>query len=162
MDNFSSEFHNLLLYGDTGVGKTFLSHCIAKELIDASYSVIYFSAVQLFEHFAENTFGGKREERSDGLAPIYECDLLIIDDLGTELTNTFTASQLFACINERILRRKATIISTNLALDDIKSIYSERIFSRLSSSYTMLRLTGDDIRIQKKLLNLGGTKDVTS
>ena len=162
VDNFSSEFHNLLLYGDTGVGKTFLSHCIAKELIDASYSVIYFSAVQLFEHFAENTFGGKREEHSDGLAPIYECDLLIIDDLGTELTNTFTASQLFACINERILRRKATIISTNLALDDIKSIYSERIFSRLSSSYTMLRLTGDDIRIQKKLLNLGGTKDVTS
>ena len=158
MDNFSSEFHNLLLYGDTGVGKTFLSHCIAKELIDASYSVIYFSAVQLFEHFAENTFGGKREEHSDGLAPIYECDLLIIDDLGTELTNAFTASQLFACINERILRRKATIISTNLALDDIKSIYSERIFSRLSSSYTMLRLTGDDIRIQKKLLNLGGTK----
>ena len=137
VDNFSSEFHNLLLYGDTGVGKTFLSHCIAKELIDASYSVIYFSAVQLFEHFAENTFGGKREEHSDG-------------------------SQLFACINERILRRKATIISTNLALDDIKSIYSERIFSRLSSSYTMLRLTGDDIRIQKKLLNLGGTKDVTS
>lgn len=162
VDNFSSEFHNLLLYGDTGVGKSFLSHCIAKELIDASYSVIYFSAVQLFEHFAENTFGGKREEHSDGLAPIYECDLLIIDDLGTELTNAFTASQLFACINERILRRKATIISTNLALDDIKSIYSERIFSRLSSSYTMLRLTGDDIRIQKKLLNLGGTKDVTS
>ena len=94
VDNFSSEFHNLLLYGDTGVGKTFLSHCIAKELIDASYSVIYFSAVQLFEHFAENTFGGKREEHSDGLAPIYECDLLIIDDLGTELTNAFTASQL--------------------------------------------------------------------
>ena len=160
--NFDTDFQNFFFYGDTGVGKTFLSHCIAKELIDASYSVIYFSAVQLFEHFAENTFGGKREEQSDGLAPIYECDLLIIDDLGTELTNAFTASQLFACINERILRRKATIISTNLALDDIKSIYSERIFSRLSSSYTMLRLTGDDIRIQKKLLNLGGTKDVTS
>ena len=74
----------------------------------------------------------------------------------------FTSSQLFASQNERILRRKSTIISTNLALDDIKNIYSERIFSRLSSSYTMLRLTGDDIRIQKKLLNLGGTKDVTS
>ena len=162
VDTFFDEFHNLLLYGDTGVGKTFLSHCIAKDLIDRAVPVIYFSAVQLFDLFAKNTFGSRREETSDIFTHIYECDLLIIDDLGTELTNTFTASQLFACINERILRRKSTIISTNLALEDIKSIYSERIFSRLSSAYTMLRLTGDDIRIQKKLLNLGGTKDVTS
>ena len=87
--------------------------------------------------------------------PIY------IDDLGSELPNTFTVSQLFTVLNERILRKKSTIISTNLALEDIKSIYSERIFSRISSSYTMLRLTGDDIRIQKKLLNLGGTNDAT-
>ena len=116
VDTFSEDFRNILLYGDTGVGKTFLSHCIAKE---------------------------------------------VIDDLGTELANTFTISQLFSCLNERILRRKSTIISTNLALDDIKTIYSERIFSRISSHYTMLRLTGDDIRIQKKLLNLGGTNDVT-
>lgn len=161
VDTFSSEFRSLLLYGDTGVGKTFLSHCIAKELIDQAVSVIYFSAVQLFDYFAKNTFGSKREGDSDIFTHIYECDLLIIDDLGTELANAFTTSQLFACINERILRRKSTIISTNLALEDIKSIYSERIFSRLSSAYTMLRLTGDDIRIQKKLLNLGGTKDVT-
>ena len=100
-------------------------------------------------------------EEFDSLDYIYNCDLLIIDDLGTELANTFTTSQLFSCLNERILRRKSTIISTNLALDDIKTIYSERIFSRISSHYTMLRLTGDDIRIQKKLLNLGGTNDVT-
>lgn len=166
VDTFSTDFRNILLYGDTGVGKTFLSNCIAKELIDASYSVIYFSSKHFFDILAENAFNKKDFDSSDednlDTNYIYNCDLLIIDDLGTEMTNAFTASSLFACLNERILRRKSTIISTNLALDDIKNIYSERIFSRISSSYTMLRLTGDDIRIQKKLLNLGGTKDVTS
>ncbi len=161
VDTFSKELRNILLYGDTGVGKTFLSHCIAKEIMDASYSVIYFSASRLFDLLAKNAFGKKEEPEPNSLEHIYNCDLLIIDDLGTELSNAFTVSQLFVCLNERILRRKSTIISTNLALEDIKSIYSERIFSRISSSYTMLRLTGDDIRIQKKLLNLGGTKDVT-
>lgn len=161
VDTFSEDFRNILLYGDTGVGKTFLSHCIAKEVMDRSYSVIYFSASRLFDILAKNMFGKKDEEPDDSLDYIYNCDLLIIDDLGTELANTFTTSQLFSCLNERILRQKSTIISTNLALDDIKTIYSERIFSRISSHYTMLRLTGDDIRIQKKLLNLGGTNDVT-
>lgn len=162
VDTFSTDFRNVLLYGDTGVGKTFLSHCIAKELMDQTYSVIYFSASRLFDVLAKSMFGKKDEQEDDSLNYIYNCDLLIIDDLGTELSNTFTASQLFQCLNERILRKKSTIISTNLALDDIKRIYSERIFSRISSNYIMLRLTGDDIRIQKKLLNLGGTKDVTS
>ena len=161
IDTFSTEFQNILLYGDTGVGKTFLSHCIAKELIDASFSVIYFTATQLFDIFAESAFGRKDTKDSDACEHLYDCDLLIIDDLGTELPNSFTVSQLFICLNERILRQKSTIISTNLALEDIKSIYSERTFSRISSNYTSLRLTGDDIRIQKKLLNLGGTKDVT-
>lgn len=160
-DTFSAEFHNILLYGDTGVGKTFLSHCIAKELIDTSYSVIYFTAAQLFDLFAQNKFGRREEQNPDIQGHIYDCDLLIIDDLGTELPNSFTVSQLFTCLNERILRQKSTIISTNLALDDIQSIYSERTFSRISSNYTILRLTGDDIRIQKKLLNLGGTNDAT-
>lgn len=161
-DNFSNEFQNILLYGDTGVGKTFLSHCIAKEVIDASYSVIYFSSAHLFDLLAKSTFGKQDSSgEDDAYSHIYGCDLLIIDDLGTELTNSFTVSQLFACLNERILRRKATVISTNLSLEDIKSVYSERIFSRISSSYIMLRLTGDDIRIQKKLLNLGGTKNDT-
>ena len=161
IDTFSSEFHNILLYGDTGVGKTFLTHCIAKELMDHSYSVIYFSAAGLFDFLAKNTFGKRDEIDEDALSHICSCDLLIIDDLGTELANSFTVSQLFVILNERILRKEATIISTNLSLEDIKAIYSERIFSRISSSYSMLRLTGDDIRIQKKLLKLGGTKDVT-
>ena len=123
--------------------------------------MIYFSAAQFFDFLAENTFGKKEDTDKEAFRHIYDCDLLIIDDLGTEFSNSFTVSQLFVCLNERILRRKATIISTNLALEDIQSIYSDRIFSRISSNYTMLRLTGDDIRIQKKLLNLGGTKDVT-
>ena len=123
VDTFSEDFRNILLYGDTGVGKTFLSHCIAKEVMDSSYSVIYFSASRLFDVLAKNMFGKKEEETDDSLDYIYNCDLLIIDDLGTELANTFTISQLFSCLNERILRRKSTIISTNLALDDIKTIF---------------------------------------
>lgn len=160
-DTFSSHFQNILLYGDTGVGKTFLSHCIAKELLESSYSVIYFSASGLFDLLAKKAFSKNEENDEDIHLHICDCDLLIIDDLGSELSNAFTASQLFTVLNERILRKKSTIISTNLALEDIKSIYSERIFSRISSCYKMLRLTGDDIRIQKKLLNLGGTNDVT-
>lgn len=151
-DTFSSEFRNILIYGDTGVGKTFLTHCVAKELIENSFSVIYFTASQLFDIFAKSTFEKDTDAEID-YEHIYDCDLLIIDDLGTEFTNSFTTSQLFICLNERILRRKSTLISTNLALDDIKNIYSERVFSRITSAYTVLRLTGDDIRIQKKLLN---------
>ena len=140
------------MYGDTGVGKTFLSHCIAKELLEQSYSVIYFTASQLFDILAKNTFD---KDADAGLVHdhILDCDLLIIDDLGTEFANSFTTSQLFICLNERILRKKSTLISTNLALEDIRNIYSERIFSRITSTYTVLRMTGDDIRIQKKLMN---------
>ncbi len=152
VDTFSEEFHNILLYGDTGVGKTFLSHCIAKELIEQSFSVIYFTASQLFDIFAKNRFEKDPDAQMD-YEHIYDCDLLIIDDLGTEFTNSFSASQLFVCLNERILRRKSTIISTNLDLDELKNLYSERVFSRITSAYTVLRLTGDDIRIQKKLMN---------
>ena len=152
IDTFSTEFRNILMYGDTGVGKTFLSHCIAKELLEQSYSVIYFTASQLFDILAKNTFD---KDADAGLVHdhILDCDLLIIDDLGTEFANSFTTSQLFICLNERILRKKSTLISTNLALEDIRNIYSDRIFSRITSTYTVLRMTGDDIRIQKKLMN---------
>ena len=86
---------------------------------------------------------------------IFDCDLLIIDDLGTELSNAFTVSQLFLCLNERMLRKKSTIISTNLGIDQLSIIYSERIFSRITSSYTMIKLFGDDIRLQKRKLSNG-------
>ncbi len=82
---------------------------------------------------------------------ILDCDLLIIDDLGTELSNAFTNSKLFYCLNERFIRKKPILISTNLSIDKISQIYSERIFSRLSSNFTFLKFYGDDIRIKKKL-----------
>lgn len=128
--------------------KTFLSHCIARELIEQSFCVIYFTAFDLFDLFARYTFSSS-EEAKDAHANIFDCDLLIIDDLGTELTNSFVSSQLFLCINERILRKKSTIISTNLPLDRFMETYSERTFSRISSNYTIIKLFGNDIRIQK-------------
>ncbi|MCR5271850.1 MAG: ATP-binding protein [Lachnospiraceae bacterium] len=150
--DFDTKFDNLFLYGDTGVGKTFLSNCIAKELLDSSHSVIYLSAFQLFDIFRAANFN--TENTTDlSEANVLNCDLLIIDDLGTELSNSFTNSQLFLCLNERILHKKSTIISTNLSLENFSNIYSERILSRISSNYTMFRLTGVDIRIRKKIAN---------
>ncbi len=153
VETFDTSFGNLFLYGDTGLGKTFLSHCIARELLDTTHSVIYFSAFRLFELFADATFGRNGEVPPDLEQHIFDCDFLIIDDLGTELTNTFVSSQLFLILNERILRRRSTLISTNLSLGTFADTYSERVFSRISSSYTMLKLIGDDIRIRKKLKN---------
>lgn len=148
---FDTDFRNILLYGDTGVGKTFLTHCVAKELLDSSHSVIYFTASQLFDIFAMKQFNKDSDAALD-YEHIFDCDLLVIDDLGTEFSNSFTTSQLFVCLNERLLRKKSTIISTNLSLDDLNTMYSERVFSRITSGYTVLRMTGDDIRIKKKLM----------
>ncbi|WP_294784484.1 ATP-binding protein [uncultured Eubacterium sp.] len=150
VDTFDSSFENLLLFGDTGVGKTFLSNCVAKELLDTGHSVIYFSAHHLFDLLAQKTFA-KDPQAAESYRNIFDCDLLIIDDLGTELTNHFTTSQFFVCLNERIRKEKSTLISTNLQLFDIATIYSERIFSRISNSFTILHLFGKDIRISKKL-----------
>lgn len=151
VDTFDSDFQNLLIYGNTGVGKTFLTHCIAKELMDHIHSVIYVTSSQLFDLLGGREFGSSPEQKQAG-SLLDDCELLIIDDLGTELTNSFTVSQLFICLNDRILQKKSTIISTNLSLNEIKSIYSERTFSRISSNYRLLKLVGDDIRIKKKLM----------
>lgn len=151
IQNFGTSFQNLLIYGNTGVGKTFLTNCIAKELLDSSYTVIYLTAFQLFDILEKNKFQkeGENEEIESQFNYILDCDLLIIDDLGTELTNSFINTQLYLCINERYLREKSTIISTNLSLDNINAKYSERIFSRIISNYTLLKIVGDDIRLQK-------------
>ena len=143
--------NNLLIYGDTGVGKTYLTHCIAKELLDRSFFVLYFTSFDLFDLLSKNAFD-KNAEAADMAQFVFDCDLLIIDDLGTELTNSFISSQLFCCINERIINKKSTIISTNLTMEDFLDTYSERTFSRVTSNYTMLKLVGNDIRIQKRLL----------
>lgn len=146
---FDETFSNLYFYGDTGIGKTFLSNCVAKELMDRGHSVIYFTAFQLFDILSKGVF--KKDENAIAAHQnIFDCDLLIIDDLGTELTNSFTTSQLFLCLNERILRKKSTIISTNLGMHQLADIYSERVLSRISSNYTLIKLFGADIRILKK------------
>ena len=150
IQNFDSSFHNLYFYGDTGIGKTFLSNCIAKELLDKGHSVIYFTAFQLFDILSKGIFD-KDHKALDTHQNIFDCDLLIIDDLGTELANSFTTSQLFLCLNERILRKKSTIISTNLNMSQMADIYSERVLSRISSSYTIIKLFGDDIRMKKRI-----------
>ena len=149
--SFPNAHENLLLYGDSGVGKTFLSHCIAKELIEKTYSVIYFSAFEFFEILKQNVFE-RSSEGKEYAKYIFDCDLLIIDDLGTELSNSFTTSQLFLCVNERLIHQKSTIISTNLSLATLIDTYYERTISRITSNYTLLRLTGDDIRLQKKFM----------
>ncbi|MBP3677662.1 MAG: ATP-binding protein [Agathobacter sp.] len=150
IQDFDNKPKNLFFYGNTGVGKTFLSNCVAKELLEQGYSVIYFTAFQLFDILSKGVF----DRDADAIAAhqnIFDCDLLIIDDLGTEFANSFTTSQLFLCVNERLLRQKSTIISTNLNLNQMVDMYSERTWSRISSNYTLIKLFSDDIRIQKKL-----------
>ncbi len=139
---------NLFLYGDTGVGKTFLSHAAAGQALLESHPVLYFSAFDLFDQLAGKQFYHRETEDEEDL--IYDCDLLIIDDLGTELTNSFVSSALFQLVNERILKNRSTIISTNLNLQDFSEVYSERTFSRIASHYCICKLAGKDIRIQKK------------
>ena len=150
IDAFDNKPQNLFFYGGTGVGKTFLTNCVAKELLDKGYSVIYFTAFQLFDILSKGVF----EKDADAIAAhqnIFDCDLLVIDDLGTELSNAFTTSQLFLCVNERLLRHKSTIISTNLSFQQIADIYSERTFSRICGDYTMIKLFNQmDIRILKQ------------
>lgn len=138
---------NLLFTGTTGVGKTFLTNCIAREVLNRSYSVMSISAVELFERLG---FASQEETESYDSQYIMDCDLLIIDDLGTELITSFTASQFFHCINDRLLNRRCTIISTNIKVNELRTVYSERIASRLLSSYRIFPLYGDDIRIVKK------------
>ncbi len=148
--NFNSDYRNLFFYGTVGTGKSFLSGCVAKELMDQGYSVIYFGAAGLFDLLSSVSFNVKsRDERQNTYSDLYRCDLLIIDDLGTELTNQFTSSQLFSLLNERHLGKKSTLISTNFSLAELRDRYSDRIFSRITSNFEVCRLAGEDIRMYK-------------
>jgi DNA replication protein DnaC len=152
--HFQTHRDNLLLIGNTGVGKTFLANCIAKELLDRGNTVIYLTAFRLFDILEKNKFSKDEEDSyvaSNQFDYILDCDLLIIDDLGTEMNNAFTNSQLYLIINERLLRQKSTIISTNLSLPNINSVYGERVFSRIASSYSVQRIIGEDIRLHKAI-----------
>ncbi len=151
IEDFGSHYHNLFFYGTVGTGKSFLSCCIAKELLDAGFSVMYFSASSLFDKIAEYTFRSKdKEALAQFYGDLFGCDLLIIDDLGTEVTNSFVASEFFTCLNERHLRQRATVISSNISLEELRDHYSERVFSRITSNFELLKFTGQDIRMYKK------------
>lgn len=151
VEEFKKSYQNLLFYGTVGTGKSFLSGCIARELLSRGRAVIYFSASGLFETLARYSFDTKSKETLYNFCKdLYNSDLVIIDDLGTEVTNSFVTSQLFSLLNERHLRQKATIISTNLNLEEMRDRYSDRIFSRITSNYSLCKLTGPDIRMYKK------------
>ena len=151
VQNFDMEHDNLLFYGATGVGKTFLTHCIAKELLESAHSVIYFTSFDLFEVLSTATFGKKyaEDEVLQQHSAIFDCDLLIIDDLGTEMTTQFIVSALYQIVNTRLLEGRPTIISTNLPAAELKQRYSPQIASRLLGVYECYSFAGDDIRMLK-------------
>ena len=146
--SFSEKSGNLLFSGDTGLGKTFLSACIARTVADCGYSVVYESAAHLFNKLERAKFDPTEENRREA-AKYTLCDLLIVDDLGTEMSSQFVTAALYTLINDRLLERKATIISTNLTIEDLTRRYSAQIVSRLRGSYTRVPFLGDDIRVKK-------------
>lgn len=149
--NFDTEFKNLLIYGTVGSGKSLMSSCIAKELIENGHSVLYFSASTLMDLFSKYSFDyGIKQDIYEAYSDLFECDLLIIDDLGTEMINNFSITALFSCLNKRLLNKKSTIISTNLSPKAIDETYTERIYSRLVGNYTFCKLYGPDIRFKNK------------
>lgn len=155
--DFCSSFpsgKNLIFLGLPGLGKTFLCNCIAKEILDKGKTVIYITSWQLFKKISDATFrcDGDDEAYDDMLEDIMTCDLLIIDDLGTELVNSFSSSELFNIINQRLNSSLSVILSTNLSIEDLTERYSERIVSRILGSYDVLKFFGDDIRIIKKFM----------
>jgi len=135
---------NLLFYGETGLGKTFLTNCIAKALLDKGKIVIYQTSFKLLEILEDLRFKNNNDKEKYNL--LFEADLLIIDDLGTEMTNTFTNSEIFNIINSRLLANKKTIVSTNLSPKEMMDRYDDRIFSRLFSKFTVLHFFGKDLR----------------
>lgn len=139
---------NLLFSGDTGLGKTFLSACIAKAVAEKGYWVVYESAVHLFEKIEKAKFSGSEDAVREA-EKFTNCDLLIVDDLGTEMAGQFVTTTLYTLINDRILSGKATIISTNLTGEEMEKRYSSQILSRLRGNYTRMAFVGEDVRILK-------------
>ena len=141
------ECENLLFYGGCGVGKTFLSSCIAKKMLDSGKSVIYQTAASLFSDYEDYKFG--RKEDGEIFDILQEADLLIIDDLGAEVSNSLSSQFFLDLINKRNMLGKKMIISTNLTMDGIRNKYTERLLSRIFENFEVLQFVGEDIRIQK-------------
>ncbi len=144
------EERNLLFYGPTGLGKTFMANCIAKSLLDRGKIVIYQTAPKLFDLLGIHHFRKEGWDQDPQMVNrLMTCDLLIVDDLGTELTNAFTASQLFQIINQRHVAGLKTLISTNLNNKDLVNVYDDRIGSRLAAYYNFVKFFGKDVRWEK-------------
>lgn len=152
INNFDDKKGNILIYGETGLGKTFLTNCIAKELLDRGNTVLYLSANELFTDILSNYImnNKKDEDIASTYNYLYSCELLIIDDLGTELTNSFVQSQLFEIINKRAKSKLSTLISSNLNIKQLRDRYTERIASRIIADYIVFFIYGDNIRYQKR------------
>ncbi len=151
-DNFDpARCENFLFYGGTGLGKTHLSSALAKVVIEKGAYVVYETSITLFGDYEARRFGSNSYfEESDADVDRYlDCDLLIIDDLGCEMTNQFTVSCLYNIINTRMLKRKSTVISTNLSQNELRKRYSDRIISRIFGEYKPLLFRGNDVREQK-------------
>ena len=145
---FSQNSGNLLFNGGTGLGKTFLSACIARGVADKGFSVIYETATHLFNKLEQAKFNPTEETRQEA-AKFTACALLIVDDLGTEMPGQFVTAALYSLLNDRLLAGKPMIISTNLNVDEIHRRYSPQIASRLQGSFHQLIFLGEDIRILK-------------
>lgn len=154
VDNFDNpNYKNLLFTGNTGLGKTFMTNCIAKEILNKGYSVLYQTAPVLLETLIDNKFNKyKNSEQDTFYKNILEVDLLIIDDLGTEYLNSMKLSELFTILNARLLNLNSkctkTIISTNLSIDNIFKNYEERIGSRIAGYYNLYYFFGEDLRFK--------------
>lgn len=148
---FETSPFNMILYGGTGLGKTFLCNCIAKDIIEKQKTVLYVTARDIFKIVEDLRFNKEKIiPNADYIDDIESVDLFIIDDLGSEFSNVVATTELFNIIDTRIKNKKATIISTNLTIENLGEVYSDRILSRIVGHYMLLRFFGDDIRLKKK------------
>ncbi len=145
---FSPASGNLLFIGGTGLGKTFLSACIARAVADRGCSVVYETAGHLFTKLERAKFNGDEDARRE-TEKYQSCDLLIVDDLGTEMPGQFVTAALYSLLNDRLLSGKPMVISTNLNIDELRRRYSPQIASRLEGSFTRLTFLGEDVRVLK-------------
>lgn len=154
-ENFGKDSPNLLFRGGTGLGKTFLSAAIARKLFSNGYSVTYDTVFGMISQFEKSKFSkdqGERDEAAAKVSHYLSSDLMILDDLGTEIQTSFSKSALYVLINTRLINKLPTIISTNLSMGEIEELYTPQIFSRIQGEYLLLPFFGRDIRRIKKEL----------